>query len=1175
MSEPDLKLWQAKLAAWLHDPPEKALILTRTREGHEGGTAARLREYCLGSEKLSPDLARIAKLADWWAAASDRPQWPLPKEDRGFDRHVLFWSRAGAELVHPLGGDHYNLGDVYVTTSGRIVKGASDRMEGLLAGATSDLSFDAAQEVPEGVLHEVALEERVLDAACLPAELGKEEAATVQALRRAVLALWRLGPVSPPEGLGLGAVWRLLPADSRVPDHSIWEHNALASAFAGALAADPDENPALLVVSIGPVQGFIEQSRTTSDLWAGSHLLSCLTWAAMKPVAAKLGPDAVVFPSLLGVPLVDVWLEEQGVRLPTDRKDPATPDWMHSRTDSNPLFSPCLPNRFVAVVPASQARALAAAVVDGVRAWIRGQAEETVRELCRITESGPLTDDVKGQLTDQLRDFPEVHWAAVPFKQLLSASAHERAEQASQEPPWAGSRLDASRLAEALRVFFGADENPGFLGSEFWKVLSGLPHGGRGAGAEAGAVALHYEPNPGTLYPALLELAERVHAASKAVRAFAQVREEGYRCSVCGEREWLRGPGDDKPTEEESRKARPRRKFELPTNKRGETLWKRVAERDHALAKSGEHLCALCATKRLWPRRFAGMAGRWIEQAGQAEPAGTATDERRARSTQVARFVVSTHAMALAPDLYTLPLHPRPGEEGTAFARRQDAFEKLAEHAEKAFADGAWTVLPKKLSERIEDENRKVDAVCRALPELFDRLKEKAAGATKEDEDREQEGPSEAELVRLWRQAFGGPPEGYYGLILMDGDKAGKWLSGDPALMLRLEELWHSELAGWLARHHTRDDDPVRRLLACPRPPSPAFHAALSGAMNSFALETARWVVERLFLGRLIYSGGDDALAMVAVDDLLPCMSALRCAFSGIVPAGEKDSVWELYRQLGAHLGDISSGYVGIDHSKHPGDGRGRKVRRIFRAMGGRATASMGAVVAHHEAPLQAVLRRLRLAEKAAKANGRNSFSIVLAKRGGGEASYTASWGFGGVKLANLDPEDHRDVPYIADRWAGALTKGLVTPIGTLLRLRDTLALPFVSRRAVYHANEWLKELPAHPNSQPAPIDEERYREMLAKTLAWQLRRQGVDRKSFATSAYSAWIEGLEDPAQALATDLVSVALRQCRPWGDRREWLCVPVHLANMLTVAEFLAREGRAPTPPAKSGRQRGGGA
>ena len=58
----------------------------------------------------------------------------------------------------------------------------------------------------------------------------------------------------------------LLPADTRVPDHTIWQHLDLTAAFATALQAG-EGNPALLTVSFGPVQEFIAQARTTSDLW--------------------------------------------------------------------------------------------------------------------------------------------------------------------------------------------------------------------------------------------------------------------------------------------------------------------------------------------------------------------------------------------------------------------------------------------------------------------------------------------------------------------------------------------------------------------------------------------------------------------------------------------------------------------------------------------------------------------------------------------------------------------------------------------------------------------------------------------------------------------------------------------------------------------------------------------
>ena len=103
----------------------------------------------------------------------------------------------------------------------------------------------------------------------------------------------------------------------RVPDHSIWDHLDLTSAFAGAFAADPDGDAALLALSIGPVQGFIASARTTSDLWAGSHLLARLAWEAMKPVCEALGPDAILFPRLRGVPQVDLWLRDE-MNLPAE-----------------------------------------------------------------------------------------------------------------------------------------------------------------------------------------------------------------------------------------------------------------------------------------------------------------------------------------------------------------------------------------------------------------------------------------------------------------------------------------------------------------------------------------------------------------------------------------------------------------------------------------------------------------------------------------------------------------------------------------------------------------------------------------------------------------------------------------------------------------------------------------
>jgi len=98
-------IWQAKLAAWTHDPPEKAMVLLRDRAGHEGGTVQALREI-LFQGRLPDGLAAHVKRADHWAAAADRPQWPregtLPWLDQvRFYRHPV--------LIHPLSGERFDL----------------------------------------------------------------------------------------------------------------------------------------------------------------------------------------------------------------------------------------------------------------------------------------------------------------------------------------------------------------------------------------------------------------------------------------------------------------------------------------------------------------------------------------------------------------------------------------------------------------------------------------------------------------------------------------------------------------------------------------------------------------------------------------------------------------------------------------------------------------------------------------------------------------------------------------------------------------------------------------------------------------------------------------------------------------------------------------------------------
>ncbi|MCL6547238.1 MAG: type III-B CRISPR-associated protein Cas10/Cmr2, partial [Bryobacteraceae bacterium] len=660
-------------------------------------------------------------------------------------------------------------------------------------------------------------------------------------LRKIFLALWRFGPeLKEDKDSGkLGELWKLLPADTRVPDHSIWDHLDLTSAFAGAFAADPNGEAALLAMSIGPVQSFIAAARKTEDLWAGSHLLSRLAWETMKPVCEELGPDAVLFPRLRGIAQVDLWLIDQ-MKLPKDLFQDAP--WWNEPPDANPLFAAALPNRFVAVVPASRVEELAQRCKDHVRNWLLERGYETADHL--LEEAGFRQKDEPrdtskppySQITEQLSGFPEVHWAAASF---ALAPPRNVAKQTD---------LDVSRLQEAMAPFFGVapSEPAGFLTSDAWKLLSNevsLPRGIR-----------LWSPNPGLLYPAIYDLTERVLAAAKSVRPFEQSVQEGWRCTLTGETEWLTTDLAHLNIPKGSRKGR--RDEHCQERERVETLWTKIAGVRRAWAKEGEHLGALPAIKRLWPTLFSEEVRKYTRQSAE-------------------RFVVSTHTMALAHQLERW------------LAEDKQIHLKLQEEMETAKVEGA--ALPRKLIRQTVNES--VRDYLKAIPAYLDAMRE-----PKEEEQ------TYAAAVKLVREAIASKESGaaaarletYYALLMMDGDHMGAILSGEERTAISFLQSFHPMVREGF-RRLSAGDSQLEKYGNQKRPVSPNRHLAISAALNDFSQIVAPHIVEVEHLGRLIYAGGDDVLAMLPVADVLSAMGRLRLAYSG--GSREEDTIdWTALR---------------------------------------------------------------------------------------------------------------------------------------------------------------------------------------------------------------------------------------------------------------------------------------
>ncbi len=965
------RLWQAKLHARLHDPAEKALVLLRDPAGHEGGTSRVLHER-LFPQGLDSDICAAVRKADRWASAADRPQFPREGENGPYARWSQVNFAAQPVLIHPLTGKDFDLrqSDGLRETDIQTVKDQSQAHFKRLLKATGDTD-----------------------------------------LRRIALTLWRFGPEldAADDTARLGELWRFLPADTRVPDHSIWDHLDLVSAFAGAFAADEKGECALLSLSIGPVQEFIAAARTTSDLWAGSHLLARLSWEAMRVICEQLGPEAILFPRLRGIPQVDLWLlRDCGL----DRSLFGAQNWMHDPTDGNPLFSAALPNRFLALVPASAAEAIAQDITARLRRWT---VERTETALQRVLQEAGVEDrpDLQAyrQIRAQLQGFPEVHWAAVPYSALTADGDR---------------KVCTDALAEALRPFYPDDPaEPGFLGSRAWRVLS-RPLALDGA-------ATFYQPNPGVLYPAVYDLVERVLAAAKSAHAFEALEQRGYRCSLTAEAEWL--------TDKQEH-------LGLPPGRRDSenTLWSQLGRKRPAWVRKGEHLGALATLKRLWPTLF-------------CEELGDILD------VSFRRFVVSTHTMALATSLNKLGEAP--------LAIDADLREEIKERGERV-------ALPRRLIHKLR-QHPDLELIKR-IPGWLDALRDKDEETSRLHREHGAKLKTYESAANQLRNVLGRKPETYYALLLMDGDRMGAWLSGDDRFAIPYRSAFHQKIqAGLQARF--RDHTALNDYLAARRAVSPGRHLAISGALNDFSTVIAREVVEREHIGRVLYTGGDDLMAMLAVSDLLPAMRRLRLAYSG--QASE------------------------ATHGMRFQHGFARRHGRLHLTMGEQATASMGAVIAHHQAPLGAVLRALRAAEQKAKAynrGSRNAFSLTVIKRAGGALDLTLPW-----------QRDGEDVIGVLRTLSGALQQ-------------NTGA----SRRAAYNVHSWLRDLP-----EPAAVGGEApLRRLLRQMLHYQFQRQKLEK------------EGAPIHAERLA--------RLCPVETAAK----AAEFIANMLSVAEFLARETRSRT-------------
>ena len=853
-----------KIQALLHDPSEKAVILGRI--AHEG-RAKELMDRIIGEAKI-PNEARDA---DRIASAADRIN--LPK-----DEHFVANFCKKPVIIHPLSGEEFDLK-------------SSMQIE------VDDITSDMERSI-------VFLADRYK---------GDKE--------RFYLALWRelIGCLANDKDSRskLGQLWELLPADIRIPDHSIWEHKRITAAIAGALP-----KPAFLLFSIGPVQDFIVTARKTQDLWAGSYLLSYLSWSTMKVVAEAFGPDSIIFPDLCRQPFVDIWLkDEKGL----DIKMP----------DSEELSSPTLPNRFLAVIPEGSVKDIAEEAKIAVKNIFR-EICRTVKEKVegRLNINSDKWDDIWQRQTE---DFMETYWASVSiddYKEFLDTYKSLT------------GILSEWKFDHLLKEY----EEKGFA------------------------------PNIGTLYGQVYCLTEKILGTRKAVRDFSQQEEPNYKCTLCGVREPVHpGMYNSNNCSENFGALR--------------GFWQETVMAKFPQIRKSERLCAVCLSKRLTAAAF--FKERLGFEIHPVFPSVSMVATASFRKNVIKSFgdpEIKTRVNEFVNHLQAL----FSGKEDRMNGAPLPMVRRMCDNeAAKQFAqiEGNWFFedsFKESLEEEVPDSSEDVrKAVVISLRNLLKAVKE--------------------QNIDL--------PSKYYAVIHMDGDDMGKWLSGENAP--KINDILHPAVREGL-------DNSWDEFKEMKRPLNPSLHLSMSKALRDFSLHVVREIVEYDHLGKLVYAGGDDVLALVNLRDLPEVMQKLRAYFSGSLMVVKDEKVENDFKE--------GSGFVPLDGDGYPVNvGSRKQVQGFLLSMGTKATASMGVVIAHHSANLSKVLDEVRDCEKKAKkVKNKNAFCIALAKRAGGTEHITAKW--------------YYDLPLLEKEEKGEFFES----IPLLCKWADTFYNDCISRRFVY-----------------------------------------------------------------------------------------------------------------------------
>ncbi|GEM_PF-1800544 len=1034
--------WKLKIAAFLHDPLNKALMLGRKDEEYHETYAKKLL-LLFGIEESFID--RIKKF-DRIAASFDRSLFEELKDKNGNPIKVSFVR--SPYIVHPLSADKYDLSKYGVLKNYKVNWDKLSEDEKIqIVDAIEKHAKDTIETMLKFFLQLIGEDE------------NKEDR-----YKKLFFLLWRYSiPVLRAiEGSKtydkekyenrLGYLWELLPADTRLPNHSVYLHNITTSAL-----VNTENGAGFFIFTIGPVQRFISKARKTNDFLSGSLMLAYLIFRSMEPVIKEYGPDSIIFPNMLSSPLLDLKITEDIIPELKNWNDINENDQLYHvkkalyreyQNSIRRLFIPSIPNRFFAIIPDDD-------------------IEETVKEVEEAFNKAKdaLFEDAYKEIKEKFENFNE------QLDEKFMNDLKERHKNSSFEYYFVVNRIKWDRALSR------------------------------------------------NTYKNEYSLTESAIGARKRIREFEQFVEKGEKCTICGERSVFMP-------------------FEATKREDYRDVWGKIHENDATLAKNeNEQLCLLDILKRKFPEIYAKKLNKQYE----IDYSKIEKYQHAPSISQIAFSEFIEKFWEIAPsyvkDFKKWVEAIKPFQESIL----PDDFyvEKVAENSKikkvnlKTLGIGIETPLGFKLSGELYDVNG------------YKRLAKEYEKDNAELEKKiENAGKVYAKIVKKIKEEYNIAPEPYYGIINFDGDKMGKWLSGD-----NLGTKWdyvHPDVDHEI-------DNTYKDVLKEKQNISPSIHRYMSYALSTFAKEIVSEIIKEHY-GFLVYAGGDDVLALLPEKHVFDAAFRTYMFYGGM--GGRKKEEGYSFKTETAEF-ESNSSFVRIK--------KGNKIERILPTMGQRATASAGIVLAHYLTPLSTVIEKSIEAEHYAKeVLGRNTFGIYLLKRSGEHIKTGDKW------IKEIDKDREKQFPAflffmllsdLMNNENDALKiEGRLKEIDIFLEIEDNIRklLPKLSLSDSFVVELWMEFSEIMESSE----GEEGFREMLLWEIKRLLSRKLSLRKNYQNKEGRKDFKNLKkDIVEFLTCGIMNLyekpdAFEEDNPADEKVKIIHNRKRFFDLLNVARFIAR-------------------